>query len=105
VTLVESCFASEGLSAEVDLGKTAEPAESALFGERGARAIISVASASLARVQQTARQCSVSVSQIGRVTRGEFRIQFNGAAVIQGQLESFQRVWSRSLAHSVESAS
>jgi len=105
VTVAESCFASEGLSAEVDLGKVAEPAESALFGERGARAVVSVAPRALARVEQIAAQCNINVRQMGRVTRGEFRIQLNGAAVIQGQLESFQRVWSRSLAHSVESAS
>ena len=105
VTIAESCFASEGLSAGVDLGNAAEPAELALFGERGARAVVSVAPGSLARVEQIAAQCSINVRQVGRVTRGEFRIQLNGAAVIQGQLESFQRVWSRSLAHSVESAS
>jgi len=105
VTLAESCFASEELSAEADLGAAPEPAESALFGERGARAIVSVAPASLARVQQIAAQYGVNVTQIGRVTRGEFRIQLNGAAVIQGQLDSFQRPWSESLAHSVESAS
>ena len=54
VTLAESCFASDGLSAQIDLGiaqGTNEAAESALFGERGARAVVSVAPASLARVQ------------------------------------------------------
>jgi phosphoribosylformylglycinamidine synthase subunit PurL len=105
VTIAESCFASDGLSAEAGLDATAAPAESALFGESGARAVISVAAASLARVHQTAAQYKVKVSQIGRVTRGEFRIQRNGAAVIQGSVDSFRQAWSESLARSIESAS
>jgi phosphoribosylformylglycinamidine synthase II len=105
VTIAESCFASDGLSAEIDLGASPEPAESALFGERGARAIVSVAPASLARVQELAAQYNVSISQIGRVTRAEFRIQLNGTPVIQGAADSFRRAWSESLAHAIESAS
>src|SRR6202041_1053716 len=36
VTIAESCFASEGLSAKVNLTRDAEPSEVAPFGERGA---------------------------------------------------------------------
>jgi phosphoribosylformylglycinamidine synthase len=105
ISVAESCFASGGLSAEIELSALPESAESALFGERGARAVVSVAPASLARVQEIAAQYNVSISQIGRVTRGEFRIQLNGAVVIQGQPDSFRQPWSESLAHSIESAS
>ena len=59
VTLAESCFASEGLSAQVDFDAAGEPAESALFGERGARAVVSVSAASLARVDAIAAQWKV----------------------------------------------
>ncbi len=105
VTIAESCFASDGLSAEIGLGASDEPAEATLFGERGARAVVSVAPTALARVQEIAAQCKINVSQIGRVTRGEFRIQLNEAAVIQGQADSFRQAWSESLAHAIESAS
>jgi len=105
VTVAESCFGSDRLSAEIDLGASQAPAESVLFGERGACAVLSIEPASLARVQQIAAEYGVSVSQIGRVTSGEFRIQFNGAVVIQGTADSFRRPWSESLAHSIESAS
>ncbi len=122
VTLAESCFASDGLSADVSLvgrgfsrdissakqeGALAPevPAEVELFGETGARAVISAAPASLARVQSIAAQYGIQVSQIGRVTRGEFRIQLNGAAVIQGKTASFRQAWSDSLARAIESAS
>ena len=46
VTLAESCFASDGLSARISLAST-EPDEAALFGERGARAVVSVTSVNL----------------------------------------------------------
>ncbi|HXO88629.1 MAG TPA: AIR synthase-related protein, partial [Candidatus Acidoferrales bacterium] len=105
VTIAESCFADDGLSAEIDLGTSTAASEAALFGERGARAVVSVAHASLARVQQIAAQYNIQASQIGRVTRGEFRIQLNGVVVIQGQSDSFRRAWSESLPHAIESAS
>ena len=105
VTIAESCFASEGLSAEVDLGAAEEPTESALFGERGARAIVSVSSASLARACELAAQYKLEARAIGKVTRGDFRIQYNGASVIQGSVDSFRRTWSESLGKAIEGAS
>src|SRR6266446_2774564 len=81
VTLAESCFASDGLSARVSLmGK--EPDEAALFGERGARAVVSVTPENLAAVRRVAAQYEVAVLEVGRVTRGEFRIQLNGQALV-----------------------
>ena len=47
-----------------------EPAEIALFGERGARAVVSVPESSLARVQDLAAQWGLGARVIGRVTRG-----------------------------------
>ena len=105
VTIAESCFASEGLAADVDLGAADEPAESALFGERGARAVVSLARGSLARASELAAQCNVKVQAIGRVTRGEFRIQYRGAPVIQGSVDSFRRMWSELLAKAIEDKS
>ena len=82
VTLAESCFASDGLSAQVSLASK-EPDEAALFGERGARAVVSVTPENVARVRPLAAQYEVAALEIGRVTRGEFRIELNGRAVDQ----------------------
>ncbi|HXZ11652.1 MAG TPA: phosphoribosylformylglycinamidine synthase subunit PurL [Candidatus Sulfotelmatobacter sp.] len=152
VTLAESCFLSDALSAEIKLDMSgprqgtacspeqgrgaaapkgddfrqgtasavpnsaepsgvltpearSSPAEIALFGERGARAVVSLSPALLARVQAIAAQYEVSTQHIGTVTRGEFRIQLNGTNVIRGSADSFRRAWSESLAHNIESAS
>jgi phosphoribosylformylglycinamidine synthase II len=104
VTIAESCFASEGLSAEVNLTRDAEPSAVALFGERGARAVVSLSAASLARLDAVAAQYGVAANRIGTVTRSEFRIQFNGTPVIRGDVSSFRKAWSESLAAAVESA-
>jgi phosphoribosylformylglycinamidine synthase subunit PurL len=106
VSVAESCFGRDGLSAEISIVATGAEdfAEAALFGERGARAVVSVAPASLARVNEVAAQYNVRAQRIGAVTRGEFRIQYEGAAVIQGSIESFRRVWSESLPQAIENA-
>ena len=101
VTLAESCFGAEGLAAEVSL-EGDEPAETALFGERGARAVVSLSPASLARLSAIAAQYKVNAQRIGTVTRGEFRIQYNGASVISGDVNCLRKAWSDSLAAAIE---
>jgi phosphoribosylformylglycinamidine synthase subunit PurL len=104
VTLAESCFTRDGVGAEVSLAGEELP-EAALFGERGARALVSVSPASLARLNEIAAQYGVAAQRVGNVTRGEFRIQYNGAIVIQSGVDSLRRAWSDSLAQAIESAS
>jgi phosphoribosylformylglycinamidine synthase len=106
VSLAEACFGRDGLAAEVaiDASSPEDFAEAALFGERGARAVVSVAPASLARVNAIAAQYKVGAQRIGAVTRGELRIQYRGAAVIQGSIESLRRVWSEALPKAIENA-
>src|SRR2546425_1710554 len=70
VTLAESCFAANGLGAKAKLEENG-PAESALLGERGARAVVSVTPAHLARVLNTARQCNVAAQEIGKCIRAD----------------------------------
>jgi phosphoribosylformylglycinamidine synthase II len=115
VTLAESCFgdnplSTDVLSADVSLGGTTDgahenaPAEAALFGERGARAVVSLSPASLARVNEIAAQYKVNTQRIGTVTTGEFRIQYNGQPVIHGDVASLRRAWSESLQRAIENA-
>jgi phosphoribosylformylglycinamidine (FGAM) synthase-like enzyme len=66
--------------------------------------VVSVTAASLARVNAIAAQYQVRAQRIGTVTRGEFRIQYQGAAVIQGSVESLRRVWSEALPKAIENA-
>ncbi len=107
VALAESCFASSSLvgaqHAALQLGATVAleneaPAEYALFGERGARAIVSVESGSLGAVLATARQYAVGAREIGKVTRdNRLRIEYKGGAVIAAAIPSLQDIWAHSL--------
>jgi len=98
VTVAESCFASStAVGASV---KTDDPlaAEFAVFGERGARCIVSVGPAKLAALHSIARQYGVAASEIGRVTRDpSLRIEYSGRAIIDSPVESLRDVWANSL--------
>jgi phosphoribosylformylglycinamidine synthase len=109
VSLAESCFASatdEGnpLAANIRMDITSESLESALFGERGARVVVSVSPASLARLTSIAAQYEVRADQIGVTARGEFRIEFKGAPVIQGPIDSFRKIWAGALGEALKEA-
>ena len=98
VGVAESCFASgSGLGAEIGL-EGDFPAEHALFGERGARAIVSASASTLARVLDTAREYGVAAQQIGQVIRGDaFRIEYKGRVVIDASVAKLQDAWAHSL--------
>jgi len=105
VTLAESCFSAvraqhvaPHLGTIINLADDSAPPEFALFGERGARAIVSVSPAMLARVRETARQYHVAEHQIGEVVRdGTFRIQYRGGMLIDSRVGSLHDIWTNSL--------
>jgi phosphoribosylformylglycinamidine (FGAM) synthase-like enzyme len=109
VAIAESCFASAGgrpeiaaLAAKITL-EDGGPAEFALFGERGARAIVSVKASLVARVLETARQYQVTAEQIGQVIRDKgFRIEYKGHATIDSPVEELRDVWTHSLERAIK---
>src|SRR5271165_3357979 len=119
VTLAESCFASANspvgasrergtaphLGANISIENDSLSAEPALFGERGARAILSVAPDKLAAVLATARQYNVSAQQIGNVNHDSaLRIQHKGRTVIDSPIDSLRAIWANSLEKAVTGA-
>jgi len=110
VALAESCVASfdsargkaEDLAARVSL-EDMEPAEAALFGERGARAVVSLPREFLVRLGQIAAQYKVVAREIGSVTRDEFRIQYNGRMAVSAAAESLRNTWAGALERALRS--
>jgi phosphoribosylformylglycinamidine synthase subunit PurL len=101
VTLAESCFAAP-MGAWLTLEYNA-PAESFLFGERGARAVISVAAAEVDGILHLVCQHGVAATEIGHVTSdGIFSIQYNGSAIIEASVEALRDIWSHSLERALE---
>lgn len=97
VALAESCFASKGLGASVKLEPSAS-AEYALFGERGARAIVSVSPGKLTELLATASRFGVSAREIGKVTRDNtLCIEYKGVAVASANIAALQDLWAHSL--------
>jgi phosphoribosylformylglycinamidine synthase len=100
VALGECGFASNGLAAEV-AWHTDLPAEIALFGEAGARAIVSVPQASLARLLSLASKYKLAVLTVGRVTRGQFQISLDGTTVIRADSASLRDIWSGAIERAI----
>ncbi|MGH9725798.1 MAG: AIR synthase-related protein, partial [Candidatus Acidiferrales bacterium] len=106
VTLAESAFASEGLSGDIQIAASPPEAhaETALFGERGARAVVSLPASKLAAAASIAAQYEVRWERIGTVVRDDFRIEFKGLPVIRAEASSLRKVWAQSLGKLIESA-
>jgi phosphoribosylformylglycinamidine synthase len=104
VTLAESCFASlKAVGASVKV-EDAASAEDGIFGERGARCVVSVAPAKLAALQAIARQYGVAAGEVGQVTQNaSLRIEYKGRAVIDSRIESLRDVWANSLERTLQS--
>ena len=97
VALAESCFEASGLGAEI-MFEGSVPAEFALFGESGARAILSVAAEQVDSIRQAASGAGVGCQEIGKVTRDNtLRIQYKGHTVLSGAVPSFRDVWANAL--------
>jgi len=97
VTLAESCFAATGLGASVAVPEDVS-AEYGLFGERGARVVVSVSPEKLTALRNTARQYGVGAHEIGKVTGDNaLRIEYKGHPVVTGAVEGLRDTWSNSL--------
>jgi phosphoribosylformylglycinamidine synthase len=97
VAVAESCFASQGVGAHIAADLEAN-AECALFGERGARAIVSVAPGNVAAVLATARQYGAGTRQIGKVTGDNtLCIEYKGRVVMQAAVATLEDAWAHSL--------
>ena len=97
VAVAESCFAANGFGASLKIEGEAT-AEYALFGERGARAIVSVARGKVGAVLATAREYKVGARGIGKVTRENLlRIEYAGQPVVLAAVARLKDAWERSL--------
>jgi phosphoribosylformylglycinamidine synthase len=101
VALAESCFNANNLAAVVSL-QGSLPVEHELFGESGARCIVSVAAYKLASVLDVARQWGVMARQIGKVAQGEeFRIELRGRTFVSHRVPALHDAWARGLEMSI----
>jgi len=104
VTIAESCFASPGAVGASVRADESHAAEFAIFGERGARCVVSAAPAKLAALESIARQYGVAAIEIGQVTPDPaLRIEYKGRAMIDSPVESLRDAWANSLERALAS--
>jgi phosphoribosylformylglycinamidine synthase len=102
ITLAECCAATENFSVEARLDST-QAAEHALFGERGARAVVSCDPRRVAELRSLASQYGVRAEEIGRVTRGAFHLACGEAIVVSAPMESVREAWGGTMKRLFES--
>ncbi len=104
VSLAESCFAAANAVGARVKAEDSAAAEFALFGEHGARCVVSVAPAKLAALQGIARQYDVAANEIGQVTQEpSLRIEYKGRAIIDSPVENLRDGWANSLERTLQS--
>jgi len=89
-------FATDSLGADVSF-EGSEPAEWALFGERGARAIVTTPQAALAAIERIAAQYVLGLRTLGTVIQGTFRIRYNGRELVSAPVAALRASWAESL--------
>jgi phosphoribosylformylglycinamidine synthase len=102
ITLAECCAATENFSVEARIDG-AGAAEHVLFGERGARAVVSCDPRRVAELRSLASQYGVRVDEIGRVTRGAFHLACGEAIVVSAPMESVREAWGGTMKRLFES--
>src|SRR5208282_5285691 len=91
------CFGATGLGASVTVPEDVT-AEYALFGERGARIVVSVSPEKLAALRNTARQYGVGAHEIGKVTSDNtLGIEYKGRAVVSAPIPALRNDWAQAL--------
>ncbi len=100
--LAESCFTSPipSLGAHISL-EGHEPAESVLFGEQGARAIVSLPPSALAPLHALAANYGVTIRLLGETVQHVFRIQYNGRVRVAAVPDSLRPAWAATLESSI----
>lgn len=96
VALAECCFGSGGLGVQVE-GQGEEPAEVALFGERGARAVVATERQWVEPLRELAAQKGVAVQVMGKVCPGVFRIAYNGCELVHASIAELEEIWETAL--------
>ena len=102
VAIAESAFGSEDFTARISFDSFAPP-EYALFGESGARAIVTAKPTSLARVMELAAKYMVGARRIGEVARGDLRIELNGVVCASAAVSSLRDIWAGALERALQS--
>jgi phosphoribosylformylglycinamidine synthase II len=103
VAIAESAFGSDDFTARIALDSFA-PAEYALFGESGARAIVTAKVTSLARVMELAAKYSVGARRIGEVARGDLRIEINGVVYASAAVSALREIWATALEKALQAS-
>jgi len=104
VTLVESCFDTNGIGAEVELQPASVSTSpqlnvaASLFGESASRVLVSVSSDDVTAVLEKAAASGVKAAMIGQTGGNRIRAAVGGAIAVDVSVDEAERRWSSAIA-------
>ena len=98
VALAEIVFGPDGrLGLDLSLAPPAGRLDALLFGEAGARFVVTLPPASLAALERRASRGGVDLLDLGRVGTDRLRLKVGQEAVLDHDLTALRRIWAEAL--------
>jgi phosphoribosylformylglycinamidine synthase subunit PurL len=103
VTVAESCFDTNGMGAEISVGKLDMARDAgvntaaALFGESASRVVVSAVPSDVTRVLELAAAANVPARVIGQTGGNRLRFAVGGEIVIDQSVDEAERAWSTAI--------
>jgi phosphoribosylformylglycinamidine synthase len=103
VTVAESCFDTNGIGAEISVGKLEIARDAsintaaALFGESATRVVVSAVPNDVTRILERAAAANVPARVIGQTGGNRLRIAVGGEMVIDQSVDEAERAWSTAI--------
>ncbi len=96
LALAESAI-SGNLGFKVDLAADGKAIDGLLFSEAPSRVVVSINSADISLLQESAINLGISVNIIGEVTSQDLIINIDGKAIISSDMEKAQQAWGEAI--------
>jgi len=96
VTLAEAAFPND-IGARVDLSSGGLSPEFVLFGEDASRVVISCDRKNVARIEQVAEKCGLSVTVIGETVPDSLEIKIDGGTAVSAKIGDLREVYENAL--------
>jgi len=96
---------TKGLGADVELIGGGLPAECVLFAEDATRALVTCDTQQVRAIEASAVNYGLRAQVVGQTMASHFTLRVDGLPVVEGEANSFRKVWREALVKALQSES
>ena len=96
---------TKGLGAELELIGCGRPAECVLFAEDATRVLVTCNTEQVHTIEASAVNYGLRAQVVGQTTASHFALRVDGLPLVEGEANSFRKVWREALAEALQSES